>query len=537
MVRPKLIGLAGLVLALSFVGTVTVSGQGHVALPRRGSVSENGEGVPHIRVPGYIHLDAMKEGQSTGAAPPLICDVTIAPGTSPRGGYLPLSSLGLPPIDGVGDDDVLDRTVPEFTFAGETYTKIGFSTNGYAIVDGFVGTWDNSINNQEFPSASRPNNVLAPFWTDLHPGWAGEMRIAVLSDDTDSWIVLDWEAVREWTTPNSNSFQIWIGVNGDGHPSEDISFAYGLIEGSGDLGYLTMGVENRYGDRGHNIYFNGTGTLPSNGTQLRVTTTSCLATRPVNLSTRMRVQTGDAIAIGGLIVAGGPTKNVLIRAIGPSLSGFGIAGALANPVLELHGPEGFDTVTNDNWRDTQEADIQASGLAPNNDLESAIYITLGREAYTAVVRGSGNTSGVALVEVYDLDGADRASLANLSTRAFVDTGDNIVIGGFILSDHGGTNRVVVRGIGPSLNVAGVPNALGDPVLELRDGNGGLVLANNDWQDDPSQAAIVQAAGLDPTHNKESAIAAVVPPGSYTTLLSGFNDSTGIGLVEVYNLGP
>jgi hypothetical protein len=251
----------------------------------------------------------------------------------------------------------------------------------------------------------------------------------------------------------------------------------------------------------------------------------------------MRVRTGDAVAIGGFIVAGGATKPLLIRALGPSLSGFGIQGALGNPVLELHGPEGFVTVTNDDWRDTQEDEILATGLAPNNDFESAIAITLGPEAYTVVVRGSNNTSGVALVEVYDLNEPDRAMLVNLSTRAFVDTGDNIVIGGFILRDHGGTDRIVVRGIGPSLAALGVPNALGNPALELRDGNGGLILGNNDWQDDPSQAGMLKAAGLAPTHHDESAIFAMLPPSHYTVLLRGANNITGIGLVEVYDLGP
>ena len=198
----------------------------------------------------------------------------------------------------------------------------------------------------------------------------------------------------------------------------------------------------------------------------------------------MRVQTGDNVGIGGFIITGSAPKHVLIRAIGPSLADFGVPDALADPVLELNGPGEFVTMTNDNWKDTQEVAIQATGIAPANDLESAIDATLAPGAYTAVVRGNGNTSGVALIEVYDLSQAVPAKLANISTRAFVSTGDDIVIAGFILGNppQAGNDRIIVRGIGPSLTGFGVPDALANPTLELRDNNGALLLANNDWQD-------------------------------------------------------
>jgi uncharacterized delta-60 repeat protein len=258
----------------------------------------------------------------------------------------------------------------------------------------------------------------------------------------------------------------------------------------------------------------------------------------INLSTRMRVQTGDNVGIGGFIITGTAPKHVLLRAIGPSLTGFGVPDALADPVLELHGPGAFVTITNDNWRDdpVQEALILATGIPPTNDLESAIDATLAPGAYTAVGRGKNNTSGVALIEVYDLSQTVLAKLANISTRAFVSTGDNIVIAGFMLGGKSGDDRVVLRGIGPSLAAAGVPNALPDPTLELRDGNGALLVANNDWHDDPAQAAELTAAGLAPTNNLESGIATTLPPGPYTTLLAGLNSGTGVGLVEVYDLG-
>jgi hypothetical protein len=261
-------------------------------------------------------------------------------------------------------------------------------------------------------------------------------------------------------------------------------------------------------------------------------------TQAINLSTRMQVQTGDNVGIGGFIITGSAPKHLVLRALGPSLTQAGVPDVLADPVLELHGPGAFVTITDDNWRDdpAQEALIIADGLAPTNDLESAIDTTLNPGAYTAIVRGKNNTSGVALIEVYDLSQAVLAKLANISTRAFVSTGDNIVIAGFILGHNSGVDRIVARGIGPSLTAFGVPNALADPTLELRDSNGALLIANNNWQDDPAQAAELTAAGLAPTNNLESGIAATLPPGLYTALLAGLNNGTGIGVVEVYDLG-
>ena len=250
----------------------------------------------------------------------------------------------------------------------------------------------------------------------------------------------------------------------------------------------------------------------------------------------MRVETGDRVGIGGFIITGSGSKDVIIRAIGPSLVRNGIVDVLADPVLELHGPTGFATVINNNWRDTQQAAIVATGIPPTNDLESAIVATLAPGAYTAIVRGNGNTSGTALVEIYDLAPNANSKLANISTRAFVNTADGLVVAGFILGDHSGGDGIVVRGIGPSLTALGVPNVLANPTLELHDSNGVLVSSNDDWQDNPAQAAVISAAGLAPTNALESGIAATLPPGLYTALLAGLNNSTGIGLVEVYDRG-
>jgi hypothetical protein len=260
----------------------------------------------------------------------------------------------------------------------------------------------------------------------------------------------------------------------------------------------------------------------------------------VNLSTRMFVQAGDNAGIGGFIISGSAPKHVLIRVIGPSLTQFGIPNALADPVLELHGSAPFATINNDNWQDdpVQAALILGTGLAPTNNLEAAIDATLNPGAYTAVARGKNNTTGVGLIEVFDLSQAVLAKLANISTRAFINTGDNIVIAGFILGGppQAGNDRIVVRGIGPSLTAFGVTNALADPTLELRDSNGAILSQNNDWQSDPAQATELSAAGLAPTNSLESGIASTLPPGLYTALLAGFNNATGVGVVEVYDRG-
>jgi len=253
----------------------------------------------------------------------------------------------------------------------------------------------------------------------------------------------------------------------------------------------------------------------------------------------MRTDTGDNVGIGGFIITGSVPKHVIIRGIGPSLTKFGFSAPelLADPTLELHGPGSFATRTNNNWRDKQEAQIQASGLAPTNDLESAIDVTLPPGNYTAIVRGNGGGTGISLVEIYDLDSAAKSRLANLSTRAFVGTGTNVVIAGFILGNDGGDYRIVVRGLGPSLSSFGIANPLQDPTLELRDANGALLKTNNDWIDDPAQAAEITAAGLAPSNTKESAIAASLAPGAYTAILAGANGGQGVGTVEVYDRGP
>ena len=255
-----------------------------------------------------------------------------------------------------------------------------------------------------------------------------------------------------------------------------------------------------------------------------------------NISTRLRVETGNNVMIGGFIVAGTQPKSVIVRAIGPSLTALGISGALANPTLELRDGSGALLVSNDNWQDNaaQAALITASGLAPSNNLESAIAMTLpaNNAGYTAIVRGVNNTTGIGVVEVYDVDRTVNSKLANISTRGFVNTGDNVMIGGMIVVGTSPAN-VIIRAIGPSLTNLGVPNALPDPTLELRDGNGTVLAFNDDWRTD--QQAIIAATGLAPTNDLESAIVRSLSPGAYTAIVREFNNFTGVALVEAYQL--
>src|SRR6266478_5455905 len=277
-----------------------------------------------------------------------------------------------------------------------------------------------------------------------------------------------------------------------------------------------------------------------------------------NISTRSFVQTGDNVMIGGFIVQGTQPKRVIIRAIGPELSQYGVPDPLQDPTLELHDGTGALIGRNDNWQTTiiggvithdQVQEIQNSGYAPGDQRESAIIADLPAGNYTAIVRGVNSSTGVALVEVYDLAPQTNlihntnSILYNISTRSFVQTGDNVMIGGFIVQ---GTQpkRVIIRAIGPELGQFGVPDPLQDPTLELHDGTGALIGRNDNWQTTiiggviiHDQVQEIQDSGYAPGDGRESAIIADLPAGNYTAIVRGVNSSTGVALVEVYDLAP
>jgi hypothetical protein len=281
-----------------------------------------------------------------------------------------------------------------------------------------------------------------------------------------------------------------------------------------------------------------------------ITTSPANASWLSNISTRALVRTGDNVMIGGFIVQGVQPKRVIIRALGPELTPFGIADPLVDPTLELHDGTGALIASNDNWVRTiiggiitgdQVAEIRSSGYAPGDVREPAMIVNLPPGNYTAIVRGVNDTTGVALVEAYDLATGIDSTLGNISTRAFVQMEDNVMIGGFIV---GGTQskRVIVRAIGPSLTHYGVPDALGDPTLELHDGTGALIASNDNWPTTiiggiitENQVRDIINSGLAPGNRNESAIIASLPPGNYTAIVRGVNDATGVALVEVYDI--
>jgi hypothetical protein len=269
-----------------------------------------------------------------------------------------------------------------------------------------------------------------------------------------------------------------------------------------------------------------------------------------NISTRAFVQTGDNVMIGGFIVRGSQLKRVIIRAIGPELTQYGVPNPMLNPTLELHDVTGALIASNDNWQTTiiggiitsdQRAEIRASGHAPGDGRESAIIADLPPGNYTAIVRGVNGSTGVALAEVYDLSPEANSTLGNISTRAFVQTDDNVMIGGFIVQ---GTQpkKVILRAIGPELTQYGVPNALANPTLELHDHTGALIASNDNWQHTiiggiitTGQVHDIRNSGYAPGDPRESAILADLPPGNYTAIVRGVNGTTGVALVEVYDL--
>ncbi len=251
-----------------------------------------------------------------------------------------------------------------------------------------------------------------------------------------------------------------------------------------------------------------------------------------NVSTRLQVGGGNNVLIGGFIISGSAAKKIIVRALGPSLTAKGVANALSDPTLELHNSRGNLIFSNDNWKDTQEQWVRDSLIPPTNDHESAIVASLVPGAYTAIVRGKNNSTGVGLVEAYDLQKNSTSRLANISTRGFVGSGDNVMIAGLIVT---GTqpSKVLFRGIGPSLSAAGIAQPLRDPRLDLFNRQGAKIAGNDNWKD--SQQAAIAATGIPPKNNLESAIRADLSSGNYTAIMSGTNAATGIGLIEVYSL--
>ena len=326
-----------------------------------------------------------------------------------------------------------------------------------------------------------------------------------------------------------------IGVSGDGVDQDD------LVAASGTVNFLTplaIGADEVVFEGARLPYAkfprDPSGTLGSNDPVILAAPTAVTVTQGLaNISTRMNVGPGENQAIAGFIISGTASKDLLVRALGPSLAQFGVSGVLANPALEIHNQSGTVIASNDDWQSTQKDAITASGFAPSNDAEAAVRLTLPPGAYTAVVSGGTSGGGIALAEVYDLSPTSASKLANISTRGFVGQEGSVMIGGFILGGETGCPKVVVRALGPSLTSLGVSGALADPTLELHDSNGALVTSNDNWAD--TQALDLQAAALAPANPLESATLGWLTPGAYTAIVRGNGLQTGVGLIEVYCL--
>jgi hypothetical protein len=253
-----------------------------------------------------------------------------------------------------------------------------------------------------------------------------------------------------------------------------------------------------------------------------VTSTATFA----NISTRLKVETGDHALIGGFIVTGSAPKRLLLRALGPSIP---LTGVLGNPRLEVYDNAGHLIAANDDWGSApNKQEVTDSSLAPAHNRDAAILMTVAPGSYTAIVRGEGAETGIALVEVYDLEAGSDSMLANISTRGFVQENDDVLIGGLIL-DGQLPRKIIVRAIGPSL---GRTDALADPTLELRNSNGDLIGQNDNWRTAEQE---VSATTIPPSHDLESAIVRTLPPAAYTAIVRGVNATSGLALVEAYAL--
>ncbi|MFL6543512.1 MAG: GlcG/HbpS family heme-binding protein, partial [Chthoniobacterales bacterium] len=320
-----------------------------------------------------------------------------------------------------------------------------------------------------------------------------------------------------------------VGISGDGVDNDDIVGAAGTHDflapisiRADQFGYL--GARMPYAKFPRDATGVGNFFQP---------TPKIAAEKLANISTRVTAGDADNEMIGGFIITGDTAKKVIVRALGPSLGEAGVSGTLADPFLELHDASGAIIATNDNWKETQESEIEGTGIAPTDEREAAIVRTLDPGAYTAVTRAAGGANGVGLVEVYDLSGDSLSQLANISTRGAVTLENKEIIGGFIVSGTSGETRVLVRALAPSLATSGVGNAIADPTLELRDSNGALIATNDNWVDGDQNE--ITGTGVPPTNENESAIVTSLPSGAYTALVRDANGGSGVALVEVYNL--
>lgn len=514
----------------------------------------------------FMQVVTSDDGGNTFGAPKYVTKVDhYAEPTIRSGGFLPAATA-----DRVGNLYVVYQALfngsPKILFvksadAGSTWTTpvpisdnpngvgvfnaaVAASPNGQTLTVAFYDHRDNPGSNtlvdmylaQSFDGGAtwQPNIRLTPVSTDA--------RLAPLTGS--GYMLGDYLGVAEPTTPDVPAIPVWIDTR-TGNPDPFVArvgVAPALDFRSWQAARLSLGQINdpQLGGEPGDADTDGEDNLSEfrSGTDPADPLSVFRSARQLNISTRGLVKKDDNVLIGGFIITGNEPKQVIVRALGPSLTSKGIAGALDNPTLDLRGANGSSIAFNDDWRINDGAAIEATGLPPSDDREAAIVRTLAPGSYTAIVRGKNDTAGVALVETYDLAGTNSARLANISSRGLVQTGDNVIIGGIIIgagggSDSSGTAHVVLRALGPSLAQFGITDWLSDPELQVVDANATTIIANDDWQQ--TQAAELQASGIAPSDSHEAAAIVVLAKGGYTVVVRGKNSALGTALVEAYNL--
>jgi hypothetical protein len=357
--------------------------------------------------------------------------------------------------------------------------------------------------------------------SSLRPLICGALSLLFLATKAAASVTLSWNPNSE---PDIAGYRIHYGtVAAPYSMSQDSSTT------SATIGNLMTGVTYTFAVTAYNSAGDESGySMPLSYTagSTKVIPPAALA----NISTRSQVGSGGDVLIGGFIIDGVVAKKVALRALGPSLSAFGVNGALSDPVLEVVDSTGVVVISNDDWNVPGE-EVSAAGLEPTDAREAALVLSLEPGSYTAIVSGKDGTAGIALFDLYDLD-SPTGRVANISTRSQVNTGDNVMIGGFILGGTGAT-EVIVRAIGPSLVQLGVDDALLDPTLELYDSNGSIIATNDNWRSDDEDEILETA--LAPTDRREAAIVATLIPGAYSGIIRGAQNTTGVALIEVFAL--
>lgn len=455
---------------------------------------------------------------------------------------------------------VINGVVTPFVsgLANQSFIGLAFDQYGYLFASEVTG----GVITRIAPNGSKTNFASGlPFPTGLAFDRSGNLFASVYGASVNEGIIYKYASTGRTTfaTALKNAGTVVFDASGNLYVTEASANTISKFTPAGAksafatvnaVRYLAFDLSgNLYAADNNNtiskVAPNGTVSLFKNFSQVSGLAVEPPLSQPLNISTRVNVQAGDNALIGGFIATGTAVKKLVVRAIGPSLANFGVAGSLQDTTLEIRAANGSLIASNDNWKindqtqQSQQAAVQATGLAPSDDRESVLMLELAPASFTAIVRGKNNTAGVGLVEIYDVNQTADSRLVNISTRGVVGTDSNVMIGGFIIGSGNGAARLLIRAIGPSLTNFGVAGALNDPTLSLRDANGTEIDSSDDWGfsfgGDDSKVKAIQETGLAPSDLHESAILTTLPTGNYTAIVAGYQGGTGVGLVEVYNL--